>query len=126
MQNMTQLHIAFVIAGMLACGLSACYRGDPVGALEGRPVSEVQIRYRGARVIDEVRLDNYISTKPGDRFTRDAIDADVKSLYKSGVVKDVRFLAEADGDSVRLIAEVSTIPPTIEKEAQQDVGGNRR
>lgn len=121
---MTQSHIAFFIAGMLACGLSACYRGDAVGALEGRPVSVVQIRYRGARVIDEVRLDNFISTKPGDRFTRETIDADVKSLYKSGMVSDVRFLAEPDGDSVRLIAEVSTTQPIAKKEAQQDSGGN--
>jgi outer membrane protein assembly factor BamA len=108
---MNQSQIAMVIAGILACGLSACDKEDTAGALEGRTVSAVQIRYTGNRVIDEVRLDNLISTKPGDRFTREAIDADVKSLYESGMVNDVRFLAEPDGDSVRLIAEVSTRPP---------------
>lgn len=99
-----------VAAGLIAFGLSACFKEHSVEALEGRPISKLEIRYRGDRVIDEERVDRLIATKPGDRFTIEAIDADVKALYESGRVEEVRFLAEPVGESVRIIAEVSTRP----------------
>ena len=47
----------------------------------------------------------------GDEITPEALDSDIKSLYESGLVDNVRFFAEPDGDSVKLIAEISTHRP---------------
>ena len=107
---MNQLHLARFVSAMLVCGLSACNRDRTGESLIGRSISQVEIRYAGERTVDERRLRNFISSNPGDSFTPERINSDVKSLYESGLVDDVRFLIEPDGDSVRIIAEVSTRP----------------
>ncbi len=75
---------------------------------EGKNISEVVIRYSGAKTVDEARLRNLMSTKSGTIYRAENLDNDIKSLYESGLVEDVRFLAEPVGNSVKLIAEVTT------------------
>lgn len=75
---------------------------------EGKNITAVEVRYRGSRTVDEGRLRNYMTSKAGETYRTEKIDKDIKSLYESGLVDDVRFLAEPAGDGVRLIAEVST------------------
>ncbi len=77
---------------------------------EGKTISEVAIRYRGAKTVDEARLRNLMATKSGTQYRAESLDNDIKSLYESGLVDDVRFLAEPVGGSVKLIAEVTTRP----------------
>ncbi len=77
---------------------------------EGKNISEVAIRYRGAKTVDEARLRNLMASKSGTPYRAENLDNDIKSLYESGLVDDVRFLAEPVGGSVRLIAEVTTRP----------------
>jgi outer membrane protein insertion porin family len=75
---------------------------------EGQTISEVSIRYRGAKTVDEQRLRDLMATRAGSPYRTERLDDDIKSLYESGLVDDVRWLAEAEGDRVRLIAEVKT------------------
>ena len=77
---------------------------------EGKNITEVTIRYRGAKTVDEARLRNLMSSKSGTPYRAESLDNDIKSLYESGLVDDVRFLAEPVGGSVKLIAEVTTRP----------------
>lgn len=77
---------------------------------EGKKITQVEIRYRGEKTIDEAALRNTMSTRAGQTYSIDRLDADIKSLYESGKVDDVRWLAEPAGDGVKLIAEVSTRP----------------
>jgi outer membrane protein insertion porin family len=77
---------------------------------EGKNISEVAIRYQGSKTVDEARLRNLMASKTGTPYRSENLDNDIKSLYESGLVDDVRFLAEPVGDSVRLIAEVTTRP----------------
>ena len=77
---------------------------------EGKNISEVTIRYRGAKTVDEDRLRNLMASKAGTTYRAESLDNDIKSLYESGLVDDVRFLAEPVGGSVKLIAEVTTRP----------------
>lgn len=77
---------------------------------EGKNISEVAVRYRGAKTVDEARLRNLMASKSGTTYRAESLDNDIKALYESGLVDDVRFLAEPVGDSVRLIAEVTTRP----------------
>ncbi len=77
---------------------------------EGKNITEVTIRYRGAKTVDEDRLRNLMSTKSGTPYRAEGLDNDIKSLYESGLVDDVRFLAEPNGNNVKLIAEVTTRP----------------
>ncbi len=77
---------------------------------EGKNISEVSIRYNGAKTVDETRLRNLMASKAGSTYRSENLDKDIKALYESGLVDDVRFLAEPTGGSVKLIAEVTTRP----------------
>ena len=56
------------------------------------------------------RLRNLMTSKAGTPYRAENLDNDIKALYESGLVDDVRFLAEPVGDGVNLIAEVTTRP----------------
>jgi len=77
---------------------------------EGKNISAVTIRYRGAKTVDEDLLRNLMVSKAGTAYRAESLDNDIKSLYESGLVDDVRFLAEPVGGGVNLIAEVTTRP----------------
>jgi outer membrane protein insertion porin family len=77
---------------------------------EGKTISEVAVRYVGSKTVDEDRLRNLMTSKSGTPYRAESLDNDIKSLYESGLVDDVRFLAEPLGEKVKLIAEVTTRP----------------
>ena len=77
---------------------------------EGQTITEVTIRYQGAKTVDEARLRNLMISKTGTIYRAESLDNDIKSLYESGLIEDVRFLAEPAGSGVNLIAEVTTRP----------------
>jgi len=77
---------------------------------EGKNISDVAIRFRGPKTVDEALLRNTMATKAGTEYRAERLDNDIKSLYESGLVDDVRFLAEPVGNGVRVIAEVTTRP----------------
>jgi outer membrane protein insertion porin family len=75
--------------------------------IEGKNVSEVAIRFSGPAVIDEARLRSHISTHAGEAYRSEKVDNDIKSLYESGLVNDVRVLAEPSGEAVKVIFDVT-------------------
>ena len=77
---------------------------------EGKNISQVTIRYRGAKTVNEDLLRNQMTSKAGSPYRSENLDKDITALYESGLVDDVRFLAEPQGESVNLIAEVTTRP----------------
>lgn len=77
---------------------------------EGKNISQVTIRYRGSKTVNEDLLRNQMTSKAGSPYSAENLDKDITALYESGLVDDVRFLAEPVGDSVNLIAEVTTRP----------------
>ncbi len=77
---------------------------------EGKNITEVSVRYRGAKNVDEARIRNLMSTKAGSQYRAERIDNDIKTLFESGLIDDVRFLAEPVGAGVRVIADVLTRP----------------
>lgn len=78
---------------------------------EGKNIGKVEIRYRGAKTVNEDLLRNQMTSKAGSPYRAENLDKDITALYESGLVDDVRFLAEPVGDSgVNLIVEVTTRP----------------
>ncbi|HEX7261678.1 MAG TPA: POTRA domain-containing protein, partial [Luteolibacter sp.] len=53
---------------------------------EGKNISDVSIRYNGAKTVDEARLRNLMATKAGTTYRAESLDNDIKSLYESGLV----------------------------------------
>ena len=77
---------------------------------EGKKITDVSVRYRGAKTVDEARIRNLMSTKAGTQYRTERLDNDIKTLFESGLIDDVRFLAEPVGGGVRVIADVLTRP----------------
>ncbi len=94
---------------LITCLFIAAFSGQiHAQDFEGKSISDVSIRYRGAKTVDEARLRNLMSTKAGSEYRAERLDNDIKTLFESGLVDDVRFLAEPVGDKVRVIADVLT------------------
>ncbi len=96
----------FVLAGFLFLLVGA----SEVGAqdFEGKKITSVNIRYDGIKTVDQAKLRGYMATRAGQTYSASRLDDDVRSLYESGLVDDVRFFAEPVGGGVKIIAEVKT------------------
>ncbi len=79
--------------------------------MEGKRISRLTIHQEGSKAVDEARLRGHIASKEGSTYNSDQIDTDIKSLYESGLVEDIRFQAEPDGDKVEVIAVATLHPP---------------
>jgi outer membrane protein insertion porin family len=75
---------------------------------EGKQINQVVVRYRGASTVNEQLIRNQMVSKAGGTYRAENLDKDITALYESGLVDDVRFLAEPVGGKVNLIAEVTT------------------
>lgn len=89
--------------GFLFCSMASLQAQD----FEGKKVTSVDFRYEGGQgVVDEARLRNYVQLQTGSTYKTDTIDSDIKALYESGFVNDVRVLAEPVGGGVRVVYAV--------------------
>lgn len=79
---------------------------------EGKKITAVEIRSKGKKV-DEAVVRDQISTRAGQIYSAERLDEDLKNLYSSGKIEDVRWLAEEVADGVKLIAEVTARPDLI-------------
>jgi len=101
--------IFIFLFGMLGA-LTLIPSGLHAQELEGRTIRGVIIRYKGPQTVNEELLRNRMSMKAGSKFSAENLDKDVQGLYESGLVDDVRILAEPAGEQINLIAEVITRP----------------
>lgn len=60
--------------------------------LPGKALAEVvkEIKVQGLKSLEEKTIRNYIDLKPGDELSLETVDADIKRLYNSGLIDDVR------------------------------------
>lgn len=104
------MHTLSIFRSALIGALSFLVLSGGISAqdFEGKTISQVTIRYRGAKTVNEDLLRNQMVSKAGATYRAENLDKDITSLYESGLVDDVRFLAEPVGNGVNLIAEVTT------------------
>lgn len=77
---------------------------------DDKKITSVEIRYRGAKTVNEAKLRTHMAVAPGKNYSQTVLDGDIKTLYASGLVDDVEFFAEDVSGGVRVIAEVVTRP----------------
>ena len=96
---------------LFAIAIFAAFAGQlSAQDFEGKNITSVDVRYRGAKTVDEARIRNLMSTKAGTAYRAERLDNDIKTLFESGLIDDVKFLAESTGGGVRVIADVLTRP----------------
>ncbi|MDB4618008.1 hypothetical protein OAH35_01595, partial [bacterium] len=77
---------------------------------DDKKVTAVEIRYRGAKTVNEERLRGHMAVAPGKKYSQTMLDGDIRTLYESGLVDDVEFFAEDVAGGVKVIAELVTRP----------------
>ena len=100
------LSILAIFGGIVSCSSTVKEQN-----LEGRNISSLSFRYTGAKTIKEEFLRLRIQSLPGTKYSAEKVDADIGSLYNSGLVDDILVDAKPAGESVRLIMVVTMPPP---------------
>ena len=69
--------------------------------LAGPVVRSIDVQYVGPETISRQRVMANLKTKVGDPYSERAAEDDVRALFATGDVANVRIFAEPQGDGVR-------------------------
>jgi outer membrane protein insertion porin family len=94
------LALAFV-GGVSAYGQAENRQGPPV-------IKSIEIQYVGPQTISKERVTAQIRTKPGKPYSESLAEQDIRALYATGAVQNVRIFAEPDGDGVKVMVVLQT------------------
>ena len=101
--------IAILLAIALAFlgGVSAYGQNAP--NQQGPPVIQsIEIQYVGPQTISKERVLAQIRTKAGQPYSESLAEQDIRALYATGAVQNVRIFAEAEGDGVKVMVVLQT------------------
>ncbi len=68
----------------------------------------IEIQYAGPATVSRERVLGNMRTTVGQPFTQQAVEDDIRSLYATGDITNVRIFSEAEGDGVKVIVVVQT------------------
>ena len=88
-------HIVLFVAVMAACA-------PLLGQAPGPIVRDIVVEYVGPPSISKERVLDNLATRLGQPYTEDAAEADIRSLYATGGVANVRIFAEPFADGVKV------------------------
>src|SRR5215471_15331483 len=75
----------------------------------GPPViRSIEVEYTGPATISKERILAQMRTKVGQVYTNEIVQDDIKALYKTGYIRNVRIFAQPEGDGVKVIVAVQT------------------
>ena len=124
------IFIAIIVAALNLLGFSpataswtacpAAARPEPAGAgQEGQPpqpaprqqspiVRQIEIQYAGPATLSRQRILSNMKTTVGQPYSEQTVEDDVRSLYATGLVTNVRIYGEPLPDGVKVIVVVQT------------------
>jgi outer membrane protein insertion porin family len=119
---------AFLLALVLMFGASrpVCAQAPP--EQQGPPlISTVEVQYVGPQTISREKVLAQIRTRPGQPYSESLVEQDIKALYKSGQVQNVRIFGQEDGDKVKVIVVLQTrsLVNEIEIEGAERISAKR-
>jgi outer membrane protein insertion porin family len=97
----------------------------PEPALAGLPI--VRVAVRGPASLADANLAGALATKVGDVFDREAIDRDVRRLWRLGVVSEVRIDATRErlGVAITFVVDAAPLVRTMTTDPVPDDDGAR-
>lgn len=101
--------LLFTSPVMVGCATGQDFLSE-AALFDDKKITAVEIRYRGAKTVNEARLRTHMAVAPGKTYSQTMLDGDIRTLYESGLVDDVEFFAEDVAGGVKVIAEVVTRP----------------
>ena len=100
---------SILLALVLAClGAGSAY-GQAAPAPQGPPIiRSIEIQYVGPLTISKDRVKAQIRMKTGQPYSEPLAELDIRALYATGAVQNVRIFAEPQGDGVKVVVVLQT------------------
>jgi outer membrane protein insertion porin family len=91
------------------CGVVPARGQDAPAAQQGPPlISTVEVQYVGPQTISRERVLAQLRTKPGQPYSESVVEQDIRALYSTGSVQNVRIFGQADGERVKVMVVLQT------------------
>src|SRR3954447_16107628 len=71
-------------------------------------IPSIDVEYTGPATISKERILAQMRTKVGQVYSNEIVQEDIKALYKTGYILNVRIFAQPQGDGVKVIVAVQT------------------
>ena len=98
--SLVAIALAFA-GGVSVYGQAPSQQGPPI-------IKSIEIQYVGPQTISKERVAAQIRTKAGQPYSESVAEQDIRALYTTGAVQNVRIFAEPEGDGVRVIVVLQT------------------
>lgn len=101
-------------------GQTAEQMGPPI-------IKSVEIQYVGPQTLSREKILSQIRTKPGQPYSESLVEQDIKALYRTGQVQNVRIFGQAEGDGVKVMVVLQTrsLVNEIEIEGAQRISAKK-
>jgi outer membrane protein insertion porin family len=93
------------------CALFGCvlaWAQAPQSAPGPPTIRSIEVQYAGPATISRERILAQMRTKVGQLYSNEVVQEDIKALYKTGYIRNVRIYAQPEGDGVKVIVAVQT------------------
>jgi outer membrane protein insertion porin family len=106
---MRPLPIAIWIASLCALLTTVIVRAQAPPSAPGPPtIRSMDVEYTGPASISKERILAQMRLKVGQLYSNEIVEEDIKALYRTGYVRNVRIFAQPQGDGVKVIVAVQT------------------
>jgi outer membrane protein insertion porin family len=99
-----------------------------VDAQQGPPiVRSIDVEYTGPATVSKERIIAQLRTAVGKPYSDAVVEQDIRQLYSTGTIRNVRIFAQPQGDGVKVIVAVQTrsVVREIEIDGAQQVSAKR-
>src|SRR5213080_1831957 len=101
--------VAIWIASLCALFASVIARAQAPQSAPGPPIiRSIDVEYTGPATISKERILAQMRTKVGQSYSNEIVQEDIKTLYKTGYIRNVRIFAQPEGNGVKVIVAVQT------------------
>ena len=84
---------------------------------QGPPIiKSIDVEYSGPATVAKERILAQLRTAVGQPYSDEVVEADIRQLYSTGIVRNVRIFAQPAGTGVKVIVAVQTRPVVREIE----------
>jgi len=90
-------------------------------------IRSLEVQYTGPATVSKEHVLAQMRTKVGQPYSNEIVQEDIKALYKTGFIRNVRIFAQPEGNGVKVIVAVQTraIIREIEITGAEHVGAKR-
>src|SRR5438105_14253184 len=101
--------IAIWIAFLCTLFTAVLARAQAPQSAPGPPtIRSMDVQYTGPATISRERILAQMRTKICQPYSNEIVQEDIKALYKTGYIRNVRIFAQPEGDGVKVIVAVQT------------------